>query len=200
MGKYKNALFLIICMPFIICKMARKYQKECIVTVVAIFLLVLLWINKGKDLRIIDVTPAFNTGVTSLKPKVCVVLHHTAGNPNGTISDICKVHFGEHRWSGIGYHYFIAANGDIFQLRSENEVVPHAIGFNDNAVAVCFAGNFELTEPTEEQWESALLLVRDVLKRHNLTTDNIYKHNELKGNHTKCCGVLFDIEKFKKDL
>lgn len=170
---------------------------------VAVSLLFVLSLSSGKandDLHIVDLTRGFNTGAVTNKPKVMVAIHHTAGNPDCCINDIAKIHLAEHRWSGIGYHYYIDKDGVVYNLRSENEIVPHSYHFNDNAVAICLAGNFNDYEPTKAQWSSAVRLTKEVLKKYNLSAENVFKHGQLRDNATECCGRLFNIEKFREEL
>lgn len=202
---YIKALCLLILFPQAFADFVKK--KKWIVAAdcgfVAVSLLFVLALSSGKadeDLHIIDLTAAYNTGNVTATKKIAVVIHHTAGSPNCCINDIAKIHLAEHKWSGIGYHYYIDKDGVVYNLRSENEIVPHSYNFNSNAVAICLAGNFNNYEPTKAQWQSLLILTRKVLKTHNLSTKDVYKHGQMYGNATECCGKLFDIKKLREEL
>lgn len=72
-----------------------------------------------------DLTAAFATGEKRTMEVELIAIHHTAGNPDGNVNDICKVHFGEHRWNGVGYHYFIDHSGKVYQLRPLSKLLLH---------------------------------------------------------------------------
>lgn len=202
---YLKALCLLVLFPYALSDFVRR--RKWIVAAdcgfVVISLLFVLSLSSGKsdeDLHIVDLTAAYNTGNVTATKKIAVIIHHTAGNPNCNINDIAKIHLVEHGWSGIGYHYYIDKDGVVYILRSENEIVPHSYNFNSNAVAICLAGNFNNYEPTKAQWQSLLSLTRKVLKTHDLSAKDVYKHGQMWGNATECCGKLFDIEKLREEL
>ena len=191
--------------PFALANYIVSNKRKTIVFGICLFIVVFIcvWAVRARFRAemppVVDVTSAFNTNNKNKAIKY-VVIHHTGGNINGTINDIVNVHFRENKGHEIGYHYFIDSNGTIYQLRSLNESVPHALGYNDNSIAICINGNFEDYEPNSAQWQSALQLVRAILKHYGLDETAVKKHNELPNNATKCCGAKFDIEKFKNEL
>lgn len=150
--------------------------------------------------EITDLTAAFNNGNLKRHKTLYIVLHHTAGPKDGRINDICRVHFGQHKWSSIGYHFFIDTDGGIYQLRDTDENCPHSLCYNDNAVAIVLNGNFSEYEPTAEQWDSALKIVRSMMKKYGLTANDVYRHGDMPNNNTECCGKFFNLEQFRKDL
>lgn len=105
------------------------------------------------------------------KPTV-IITHHTGGtdaqpladSSNATVSAIDSWH--KLRWPGftsragwhVGYHYVIEKDGKLTQTRQHDEEGAHCVGMNRSSIGVCFAGNFDLTMPTEAQ-----LLVWDEL-------------------------------------
>ena len=133
-----------------------------------------------------------------------IAIHHTAGNPNCGVNDICKVHFGERQWGKIGYHFFIDKDGGIYQLHPLDERVPHAYGCNDNAIAICLAGNFSQYEVPQAQWQSAIRLTKWLMQKYHLVMNNVMKHSELKKysllNNTECAGLKLDMDKFRNEL
>ena len=151
-----------------------------------------------------DLSAAFATGEKRSMQVELIAIHHTAGNPNGSVNDLCRIHFGQNKWNGIGYHFYIVPDGTVYQLRPLDERVPHAYGCNDNAIAVCLAGNFNDYEVPLAQRDSALQLCRWLMKKYGLTADKVKAHGELTAyspsNTTDCCGKLFNIQKFRQEL
>lgn len=151
-----------------------------------------------------DLTAAFATGDKRTMQVELIAIHHTAGSPDGSVSDLAKIHLGQNHWNGVGYHFFIVPDGTVYQLRPLDERVPHAYGCNDNAIAVCLAGNFNDYEVPPAQRDSALQLVRWLMGKYGIGKDRVLAHGELTAyspsNATDCCGKLFNIEKFRQEL
>jgi len=94
-----------------------------------------------------------------------VITHHCGGTDAqpladssfATVDDVNSWHYA--RWPEfksqrgyfVGYHYFISKDGTVTQTRNHNEEGAHVIGMNSKSIGVCFAGNFDLTKPTEKQ-------------------------------------------------
>ena len=187
-----KAGYLLATMPIVFWK-----ATICILLFIA-FVAVLAFKSKG-DLHITDVSAAFTTG--NVRPTTdYVVIHHTAGRQDGNINQVAQVHFGEHRWSTIGYHYFVAADGSVFQLKPDDEVAPHSYHYNNNAVAICCSGNFNDYPMPEAQYSALLQLTRLILQKYNLKVDNVLRHCDLDGNQTECPGRHFDFQTFREDL
>jgi hypothetical protein len=135
-----------------------------------------------------------------------IITHHTGGtdaNPLAdssfaTVKDIDSWH--RARWPEfrsslgywVGYHYVITKDGTVTQTRRDNEEGAHVIGMNTKSIGVCFAGNFDLTLPTEAQMKAWYKLYGDLLKKYpNIPT---YPHRKYA---TKTChGKLLKDEHF----
>lgn len=169
-----------------------------LVTMICTLYAVSLFSYLSAGRTIIDCSEAFRTG-NIRKTTEYIVIHHIAAR-QGSVNDICNVHFGEHKWSTIGYHYYVRKDGSIIQLKPDNEVAPHALYYNNNCVAICLEGNFS-DEFIEDTQKEALIYITDkMLKKYNLTADNIKGHGELKGNNTECPGTKLNIEEIRKCL
>lgn len=103
------------------------------------------------------------------KRKVCiVVLHHRAGN--GDVESIHRQHL-KNGWAGIGYHYYIRKNGDVYEGRPLKYMGSHCKGNNSCSVGICLEGDFRKEVPTLEQLQS----VRETYKVIKKTYRNVYK-------------------------
>ena len=115
-----------------------------------------------------------------------IVMHHRAGN--GDADSIHKQHLSQ-GYSGIGYHYYVRKNGQVFQGRPIDKVGAHCKGYNDKSVGVCFEGNFENEKPTKEQLKAGNNLVKYIL--------NLYPQAKIVGHKdlmsTACPGNNFNI-------
>jgi len=99
-------------------------------------------------------------------PKVkLIVLHHT-GEANGSpledlsgpeqVRSIYYTHTVKNGWGDIGYHYLIDRDGVIYEGRAggKNVIGAHAYCANTGTLGIAMIGNFQLSEPTEEQLSS----------------------------------------------
>ena len=88
-----------------------------------------------------------------LKPRAFtdyIILHHSGVKARHTAKDIHQWHKNK-GWSGIGYHYFIDKEGNIFECRPRDTVGAHAKGYNENSIGVCFEGDFNKETMTDAQ-------------------------------------------------
>ena len=91
------------------------------------------------------------------------VIHHTASQ-NSTLESIHRWHQEGRGWYGIGYHYVITRDGDIFKGREDNQQGVHAGTFaNQESIGIALVGDFENNHPTSEQLDSLSWLFKDHL-------------------------------------
>lgn len=87
-----------------------------------------------------------------------IVLHHSGVSTPHTAEDIHRWHL-KKGWAGIGYHYFIAKNGVVYECRPRNTVGAHTRGYNRVSLGVCFEGDFNKEELTVKQENAAIKLL-----------------------------------------
>jgi len=112
-----------------------------------------------------------------------IIVHHSGGlsansladTSNQTAQDMEKWHLSL-GWEGLGYHYVIHKNGDMWKGRPEQYHGAHCTTHNYKSIGVCLAGNFDLTLPTKEQENSLAQLLKDIMTRYSITKDEIYPH------------------------
>lgn len=141
----------------------------------------------------------FNMNQIAYRPLTAIdtiVIHHTAGNKNETVQSVHRAHLNQ-GWAGIGYHYFIDADGKIFKGRNNDMVGSHCYAHNTNSLGVCLAGNFEIENPTEEQVRSLKELVELLRSSYpNIRTVQGHCHynaTACPGSHLKAFCVDNDI-------
>ena len=222
-NNYITALWLVIYLPKMAYLWARENWKMLSTAVACVFGIFLFLYAYGKDggttqrksavakstyggggFGCVDLSAAFASGEKRSMQVELIAIHHTAGNPHGSVNDICRIHFGQNKWNGVGYHFYIVPDGTVYQLRPLDERVPHAYGCNDNAIAVCLSGNFNDYEVPPAQRDSALQLVRWLMGKYGIGRDRVLAHGELTAysplNATDCCGKKFNIQKFRNEL
>lgn len=122
-----------------------------------------------------------------------IILHHAAAKVCSA-KQIDSWHK-NNGWSGIGYHFFVRKNGEIYRGRPLYTVGAHASGCNSDSVGVCVEGDYssERTMPAAQKISLGELLV--YLKQ-------VYPNAELKGHKevgaTGCPGDYYPLEEMKK--
>ena len=119
-----------------------------------------------------------------------IAFHHMA-HKTWDVKDVEKCHVYTNGWDAIGYNYWIAFDGTIYEGRGFNKgagVENH----NSHIISIGLQGDFEKQMPTDEQYKSARELV-DFLTDKIPTIKNIGCHRDW--NATACPGKNFDIKK-----
>jgi hypothetical protein len=127
-----------------------------------------------------------------------IVLHHSASRPDTSLASINWWH--ERRdftlsslGFYVGYHYVIFPDGTVEQTRRDNEIGCHSVP-NDGKIGICFVGNFDIDQPTQDQIRAGSLLVNKLKSEYNITS--VLAHSDC--NKTDCPGLLFPIGTFKQ--
>jgi len=115
-----------------------------------------------------------------------LVIHHSATPSNTTPESVARYHVNHWSWPGIGYHFFIAADGTIFQTNELETVSSHAASANDTGVGICFAGDFTEEAPPSAQVRAGAQLVAWLLQELHLSPNAVEGHRELMS--TACPG------------
>ena len=125
-----------------------------------------------------------------------IIVHHTASNQHETTAEGVNAW---HKQRGfpessrgwhIGYHFLILAN-DYLQARDEDEVGAHTYGWNDVALGVCLAGNYNVDQyltdfQTGKLRETLILLMED----HKIDAKHLLLHRDVSA--TACPGSNID--------
>ena len=124
-----------------------------------------------------------------------IAVHHTALPPHVGPERIAQTHVeenparGKRAWPGIGYHYFIPADGEILQTQPVEVRSHHVDRHNSYAIGVAFAGSFmNGSTPTPQQIHSGARLIAWLLQEFELQTTNVLGHKEFSHNATPCPG------------
>lgn len=117
-----------------------------------------------------------------------IAFHHMA-NSKMNVKDIENYHVNTNGWIAIGYNYWIAFDGTIYQGRGLNKGAGVA-NHNSHIISIGLQGDFEKQFPTQEQYNSSKQLV-EYLKDKVPTITKIGCHKDW--NATACPGKNFNI-------
>ncbi len=142
-----------------------------------------------------------------------IVIHHSAGN-YGNIEFLQKVH--RERQSkdpidAIPYHYIIGngnglKEGEIASdwRKKYNIWGAHVSGRNSNrnfrGLGICLIGNLENHSIPEKQYESLVMLTKQLMSTYRIPLENISGHGYTPGESTKCPGKNFPMAQFLADI
>lgn len=124
-----------------------------------------------------------------------IVIHHTLTDRDTTSFEAVN-NYHKSLWNFksslghyIGYHYFITADGKVYQGRNDWEAGAHCYQDNKNydSIGVCLTGNFDTEEPSSAQLKSLKQLLDDLSLKHGIIRDNIKFHRDYAG-YKSCPG------------
>lgn len=100
----------------------------------------------------------------------------------------------------IAYHYFIESDGEVIKARSDWERTKHTKieDVNNESIAICLAGNFEVDKPTEAQRDALSDLIYEKASEYGIKHNNVLRHRDVQS--TKCPGKNLNIEPYKNKL
>lgn len=131
----------------------------------------------------------------SLSQITHIALHHTAAPPTLGPLRIAELHIqadtarGKESWPGIGYHFFIHADGSIEQTNALETVCFHVYRHNQYSVGLVFAGSFMNGKiPTSAQLRSGAHLVAWLMQELKIPLARVWGHREFPENITVCPG------------
>jgi N-acetyl-anhydromuramyl-L-alanine amidase AmpD len=124
-----------------------------------------------------------------------IAVHHTATPPTLGPERIAELHIaadpgrGKEAWPGIGYHYFVHADGNIEQTNPLEIASYHVYRHNGYSVGVVFAGSFMNGKiPTTAQLRSGAHLVAWLMQELQIPLARVWGHREFPENSTVCPG------------
>lgn len=131
-----------------------------------------------------------------------IAVHHslTDNIPGGEdVKAFARYHVNHLDWPGIGYHYVIDRDGTVYKTNSATTKSYHVGKHNQSALGVCLVGDFRNYDPSFEQYEALVELLKSLKNAYNIINKNIKGHNEFEDYHWKKCPEI-DMEKLRKEV
>lgn len=88
-----------------------------------------------------------------------IIIHHSA-TTSGSPASYARYHVEENKWPGIGYHFVIQPDGQIFQTNKLSTISYHTSGQNTRSIGIVLTGDFDKQQPKAAQVESLVSLIR----------------------------------------
>ncbi len=148
-------------------------------------------------MKIIEVDYQWRGTLIKRNKTEMIVLHHAAAK-SCTVQEVHKWHINR-GWSGVGYHYFISRDGQIFRGRPEDTVGAHVTGHNSKSIGVCFEGDYTAQTVPTAQLEAGKELIAYLKDKYKIT--KVVGHRDLMA--TSCPGLkfpFFEIANAKQNI
>lgn len=131
--------------------------------------------SKFKDYRSLIMGDSFNwSWVRPMSQVRYLAIHHTAGPASQTPQQIAAYHVQSRGWGGIGYHFLIGPEGNVYYVGDLTTARANVANYNDIVIGICLIGNFTGgANPTSEQIRSA----------HELCAQLLFRTPELPGTN-----------------
>lgn len=130
------------------------------------------------------------TNLSTRNKTTRIILHHTAVAVEQSVETIHNYHKNSLGYAGIGYHFYVRKNGEIYRGRPENTVGAHAYGANTDSIGICFEGNFEEETMAEVQMKAGQELVAYLKQKYGIST--VKRHKDV--CNTSCPGANFPFD------
>ena len=129
-----------------------------------------------------------------------IVIHCSAtrNNQRFTVDMLRKCHNARFHGKGIGYHYYIERDGQLYQTRDENEIGIHARHYNAHSIGICYEGGLDekgnsADTRTPAQRATLIALLRSL--KIDYPNAEIMGHCELEGVHKAC--PCFEVSEYR---
>ena len=136
-----------------------------------------------------------------------IAIHHTATPPTMGPARIAELHVApdpsrsKEAWAGIGYHYYVHADGAIDQTNYLETASYHVYRHNLYSVGIVFAGSFMNGRiPTSAQLRAGAHLVAWLMQDLNVPLARVWGHREFPDNSTVCPGSEWTLGNRWRDL
>lgn len=108
-----------------------------------------------------------------------IILHHSGVSVEQSVEVIHNYHKNTRGYAGIGYHFYVRKNGEIYKGRNINWVGAHAYKYNTNSIGICFEGDFDNEQMTDAQIKSGKELVKYLCEKYHISKNRILGHRDV---------------------
>ncbi len=142
-------------------------------------------------LNIIETNLQFNGNKTirDLSTIKRIILHHSGVSVLQTVETIHNYHKNSRGYAGIGYHFYVRKDGNIYRGRPLEYVGAHAYNHNADSIGICAEGDFNLETMSDVQKNAIMELVEYLRGVYNISS--VQGHKEVCA--TSCPGANFPL-------
>lgn len=148
-------------------------------------------------LKIIDPNLNIRSGLPQNNPEH-IIVHHALAK-NCTVWDIHRWHL-NNGWAGIGYHFFIDKQGQVYKGRDINQSGAHCPPLNSRSIGICLEGCYQEyknqtdREVPEAQLAALIKLTQGLMVNLSIPINRVQRHSDYSSK--LCPGNYFPWEEF----
>src|SRR5690625_842923 len=144
--------------------------------------------------NIVNPNLSFNGSLTPInKNGITHYVHHHMAHESWDVHDVHDFHMNGNGWFGLGYNFWIAFDGTIYEGRGWN-VGAHVSGYNSRTIGIGYQGNFETQQMTDKQVEAGKDLIAYLDKELGRNIQSV-GHGDLAS--TACPGKNFRMDEVR---
>ena len=146
-------------------------------------------------MNIIETNWNWRTSLTDRPSTKYIALHHAAA-VTCSAATVHSWHRDGKGWSGIGYHFFIRKNGEIYRGRPLHKMGAHVEGMNNCSIGICAEGDYDVEKVMPEAQKDAIkALLRNLKEIYPAA--KIVGHREI--GASDCPGTHYPLEEMKNN-
>lgn len=142
-------------------------------------------------MNIINSNLSFRSNLSYGNKPDAIVLHHAEAS-NCSVQDVHQWHL-NNGWAGIGYHYFVRKDGNIYTGRPENAIGAHCPGMNSRSIGICAEGAYMSETMPDVQKQAIIELSIAIKNKYGISV--IGGHKEYYS--TDCPGSNYPLAEIK---
>jgi len=119
-----------------------------------------------------------------------LILHHTGVEVLQSVEVIHNYHKNSLNYAGIGYHFYVRKDGQVYRGRPEDTIGAHAYGSNSDSIGICAEGNFEKETMSDAQRNSIVELLKYLTGKYSIS--KIQGHKDV--CQTSCPGKNYPMQ------
>ena len=119
-----------------------------------------------------------------------LILHHTGVEVLQSVEVIHNYHKNSLNYAGIGYHFYVRKDGQVYRGRPEDTIGAHAYGSNSDSIGICAEGNFEKETMSDAQRNSIVELLKYLTNKYSIS--KIQGHKDV--CQTSCPGKNYPMQ------
>ncbi|WP_339294330.1 peptidoglycan recognition family protein [Paenibacillus sp. FSL W7-1279] len=126
-----------------------------------------------------------------------IAIHHSL-TLTGSPEAFANYHVSTNGWPGIAYAFVVQRDGTVYKCWDPEIVTYHVGNSNKHSLGICLVGDFRSQQPTAQQYQATIELVRQ-LRKVIPTAQQVKGHSEYPGYSWKACPVI-NMNTFRDDL
>ncbi|UNC90733.1 N-acetylmuramoyl-L-alanine amidase [Candidatus Contubernalis alkaliaceticus] len=154
--------------------------------------------EEEEKMKIVEIDLSWSSPLVPITNPIEKLIQHHMAHTTWTVFDVHNYHKNTNGWKGIGYNYWIAFDGTIYECRGRNVGAHAGANWNGRSLGIGYQGNFETQKMTDAQLKSGAWLNAKLIQEEGLKVDDIIGHKD--ATATLCPGKNFRMEELQAEV